>query len=84
MLHDLSVGLLLFSISRWPPLTTQANYGSVLMAAKDPPTLLAPTQGSQPAIAELETGQLTQNAQSREVSTPGRFCINLKFRYSYV
>ncbi|KAJ7371227.1 hypothetical protein OS493_027341 [Desmophyllum pertusum] len=58
---------------RWPPLTAQANYGSVLMPQKSSlpqplQTLLPPPQGSQPELAELETGQLTQSEPSRETS----------------
>lgn len=63
--------------SRWPPLTAQANYSSVMMPQKSAlpqslQTLLPPSQGSQPEVAELETGQLTQSGQSREVR--GGFC----------
>lgn len=56
------------SFARWPPLTTQGNYGTVYMTAKDNPTLLTPAPScSQPMIAELETRQLPQSAQSVEV-----------------
>lgn len=54
---------------RWPPLTTQGNYGTVYMTAKDNPTLLTPAPScSQPMIAELETRQLPHSAQSVETS----------------
>lgn len=49
---------------RWPPLTIQPNYSSVMMTSKQPPTLLPPTQAQQPDVVELDTGQQEVNAQS--------------------
>ena len=49
---------------RWPPLTIQPNYSSVMMASKQPPTLLPPTQAQQPDVVELDTGRQEVNAQS--------------------
>ena len=61
----------LFVTSRWPPLTTQANYSNFMLPRKSalPQSLLPLSQGSQPEVAELETGQLTQGGQYREVRT---------------
>ncbi|XP_067039809.1 coiled-coil domain-containing protein 158-like isoform X4 [Acropora muricata] len=49
---------------RWPPLTIQPNYSSVMMTSKQPPTLLPPTQAQQPDVVELDTGQQEVSAQS--------------------
>ncbi|KAL9973691.1 hypothetical protein ACROYT_G020177 [Oculina patagonica] len=56
---------------RWPPLTTQANYNSVLVPQKSAlpqplQTLFPPSQDSQPEVTEMGTGQLTQSGPSRE------------------
>ena len=63
--------VLLFFTSRWPPLVTQANYSNFMLPQKSalPQSLLPLSQGSQPEVVELETGQLTQGGQSKEVRT---------------
>lgn len=60
------------SASRWPLLTTQTNYSSVVMPQKSAlpqalQTLLPPSQSSRPEVAEMEAGQLTSSGQTIEV-----------------
>lgn len=63
--------MLFVCFSRWPTLTTQANYSNVMLSQKSvlPQSLLPPSQDTQPEVAVLETGELTQGGQSREVRT---------------
>lgn len=51
---------------RWPPLTTQANYRSAVMAPKQLPTLLAPAQLQQSELVALDTEPQAVTSQSRE------------------
>lgn len=55
---------------RWPPVATQANYSHFMLPQKSalPQSLLPLSQGLQPEVAELGTGQLTQGGQSKEPS----------------